>query len=86
MCLSLPGRVVAVDLPAALVDVGGTRRWYNALTETGLRPGERVLVHAGFILRRLPEQEAIQIEEALAELDRISAADAPDHDPERQQP
>lgn len=77
---------MVVDLPAALVDVGGTRRWYNALTEADLRPGERVLVHAGFILRRLPEQEAKAIEEALAELDRLSASRATGHYPQEEKP
>lgn len=74
MCISVPGRVISVDGPAALVDVAGAQRRYNALLEANLHPGDWVLVHAGFVLRVLPEAEVREIEETFAELDRLTTA------------
>ncbi len=61
MCLAIPGQVVEVlDLEArtALVDVAGVRRSVDVglLDEAGV--GDWVLVHVGFALSRIDEEEA----------------------------
>ncbi len=63
MCLGIPGLVTeldSVDGQYALVDVGGARRRVNIalLSEDGPRPGDWVLIHVGFALARIDEDEA----------------------------
>lgn len=65
MCLAIPGRIVSiVDARNRLarVDVGGVQRTINVglLDEDGesARPGEWVLIHVGFAISRVDEDEA----------------------------
>ncbi|HEY5989180.1 MAG TPA: HypC/HybG/HupF family hydrogenase formation chaperone [Streptosporangiaceae bacterium] len=74
MCISLPGKVVTVRGPAALVETAGTRRWCNALLQESLEPGDRVLIHAGLVVQVLSPDQADEIENAFAELARLDPA------------
>jgi hydrogenase expression/formation protein HypC len=63
MCLGIPGRVVEfVDegKQLAKVDVSGVRRTIHVglLAPDGLAVGEWVLIHVGFALSKIDEQEA----------------------------
>jgi hydrogenase expression/formation protein HypC len=77
MCLGIPGQIVEVVDAAndlALVNVGGVRRVVNiAFVIDEGRPastcvGEWVLVHVGFAMSRLDEQEAARTLALLHEL------------------
>jgi len=73
MCLGIPARVVEAaaghdDL--AQVDMAGTPRLVNVgLLDSPPVPGDWILVHLGFALSVMTEQEA---HEALAELDLMA--------------
>jgi hydrogenase expression/formation protein HypC len=65
MCLAIPGQVVELVDPAlqiAKVDVAGVRRNINvsllADEDGGARPGDWVLIHVGFALSKVDEDEA----------------------------
>ena len=65
MCLAIPGRVIEVVDEAnrlALVDVAGVRRTVNiGLLDAeghGAQPGDWVLIHVGFALSLVDEEEA----------------------------
>ena len=63
MCLAIPGQVIAVsdvDNGLAKVDVAGVRRNVNVglLQDDGVRPGDWVLIHVGFALSKVDEEEA----------------------------
>lgn len=63
MCLGIPGQIVEfVDdtNQIALVDVNGVRRKVNVglVLLDGLKKGDWVLVHVGFALSIIDEQEA----------------------------
>ncbi|EME66223.1 MULTISPECIES: HypC/HybG/HupF family hydrogenase formation chaperone [Rhodococcus] len=63
MCLGIPGRVVDMVDPAqdlAKVDVNGVQRAISVrlLAGTGLQVGDWVLVHVGFAMARIDEDEA----------------------------
>jgi hydrogenase expression/formation protein HypC len=63
MCLGIPGVVVEIrtDQPdLAMVDVSGVKRAINIglLAEETLVPGEWVLIHVGFALSKIDEDEA----------------------------
>jgi hydrogenase expression/formation protein HypC len=68
MCVSLPGMVVSVQGPLAVVETAGLTRRANAMMFPELAPGDRVLVHAGRVVRALTVAEAQEIEAAFAEL------------------
>ncbi len=58
MCLAIPGEVVEIlDDKRAMVDYGGTRREVD-ITFVRAEVGEWVIVHAGFALQILDEEEA----------------------------
>ena len=65
MCLAIPGRVIEVvdeQNRLALVDVAGVRRTVNIglLDAEGnsAEPGDWVLIHVGFALSKVDEEEA----------------------------
>jgi hydrogenase expression/formation protein HypC len=65
MCLAIPGRVIEIVDEAnrlALVDVEGVRRTVNiGLLDAegrGAGPGDWVLIHVGFALSLVDEEEA----------------------------
>jgi len=65
MCLAIPGLVVQLTDPVhglARVDVAGVRRTINvsllADEDGGAQPGDWVLIHVGFALSKVDEEEA----------------------------
>lgn len=75
MCLGIPGEVVEIltehqDL--AKVDVNGVRRPINIglLADEGVRPGDWVLIHVGFAMSKIDEEEARATLEFLETLGR----------------
>lgn len=62
MCLTVPGRVIAVDAEGATVDVDGRELRASTLLEPEVAVGDRVIVMAGAIVRRLTEAEAADLE------------------------
>jgi hydrogenase expression/formation protein HypC len=63
MCLGIPGELVGTaeeHADLAVVDVSGVRRRINVglLADEDLRPGDWVLVHVGFALSKISEDEA----------------------------
>jgi hydrogenase expression/formation protein HypC len=63
MCLGIPGEIVELmdDRPdLAKVDVSGVRRAINIglLEDEKLQPGDWVLIHVGFALSKIDEDEA----------------------------
>lgn len=78
MCLGIPGQIVEiVDAPnrLALVDVGGVRRAVNVAFIVDAEHtvadcvGDWVLVHVGFAMVRIDEQEAAATLALLREMD-----------------
>jgi hydrogenase expression/formation protein HypC len=73
MCLAIPGKVVTVEGgdPAFLVgrvNFGGITKQISLAYTPEVRPGEYVLVHAGFSIQVVDEQEAKRSWQSLEEL------------------
>jgi hydrogenase expression/formation protein HypC len=72
MCLGVPGRVVERfaegGVAMAKVDFGGLTKVVCVAHVPEVVPGEYVLVHVGFALARIDEQEAKRTFELLEEL------------------
>ena len=64
MCLGVPGRVVDVQGSVATVDFFGVRRSVRLeVVDEPVSPGDYILNHVGFAIRRIPAE---QIQETLA--------------------
>jgi hydrogenase expression/formation protein HypC len=58
MCLGVPGRVVEVHDNLALVDFFGVRRHVRLeLVDHPVAPGDYILNHVGYAIRRIPEAD-----------------------------
>lgn len=58
MCLGVPGKVVAVDGLMATVDFWGVRKQIRLeVVDEAVQPGDYVLNHVGYAIRRIPESE-----------------------------
>ena len=73
MCLAIPGRIVEIVDPAlqvAKAEVGGVRRNIHlGLVDDGtVGPGDWVLIHVGFALSRIDEEEAMATLRLLEEI------------------
>jgi hydrogenase expression/formation protein HypC len=58
MCLGVPAKVLEAGDGTAVVDLGGVRREISVILLDDVRPGEWVIVHAGFAIEKLSEEEA----------------------------
>jgi hydrogenase expression/formation protein HypC len=76
MCLGVPGRVVSVREGFAVVDFWGVRREVCLdIVDQPVSPGDYILNHVGFAIRRIPEED---IGETLALYDTLLAEGAND--------
>lgn len=58
MCLGVPGRVVEVDDFVAVVDFWGVKRRVRLdIVDEPVQPGDYVLNHVGFAIRRIPPED-----------------------------
>lgn len=59
MCLAIPGRVVSISPPVAVVDFGDVEKEVRLdVVDETVEVGDFVLNHAGFAIRKIPEAEA----------------------------
>lgn len=58
MCLGIPGKVVRVEGEVAEVDFWGVRKKASLLLVPEVKEGDYVLVHVGFVITKLEQQEA----------------------------
>jgi hydrogenase expression/formation protein HypC len=58
MCLGVPGRIVEVNGLVATVDFWGVRRHVRLeLVDQPVAPGDYILNHVGYAIRRIPEED-----------------------------
>ncbi len=82
MCLGIPGRIVEIRDPLdhrAIADVDGVRREVNvglvAGDEGGIAVGDWVLIHVGFAMSKIDEDEAARTLDFIKELGAIFEAE-----------
>ena len=75
MCLGVPGKIVEIyesnSLRMAKIDFGGVTREACLQTLPDAHVGDFTIIHAGFALSILSEEEAQETLEALADLSLI---------------
>ena len=77
MCLAVPGKVVEIEGDDAAflrgrVDFSGVRREVSLAFTPEVKPGDYVLVHAGFALTVVDQEEALATLDALKRLGEAS--------------
>ena len=58
MCLAVPAQIVEREDMLATVDVGGVQRQVSMLLLPEAQIGDYVLIHAGFAMQQIDEEEA----------------------------
>ncbi len=76
MCLGVPGRVISVDGDIAQVDFWGVTKPIRLdVVDAPVAPGDYVLNHVGFAIRRIPAEEIAATLELYDELLQRAAPD-----------
>jgi hydrogenase expression/formation protein HypC len=80
MCLGIPGRILGLrddgGLAMGEVDFGGVRRDVClAYVADQVKPGDYVVVHVGFAISRVDEEEAQRTFEALRAMSQLEELD-----------
>ncbi|HEY4562376.1 MAG: HypC/HybG/HupF family hydrogenase formation chaperone [Acidobacteria bacterium] len=69
MCLGVPGKVIEIDGILATVDFWGVRRQIRLdIVDEPVAPGDYVLNHVGYAIRRIPPEdigETLELYESL---------------------
>jgi len=69
MCLSIPAKIVSIDGNMAEVSAGGTLFKAGLHMIENVKVGDYILLHAGFAIQKISEQEAAETLEILREMD-----------------
>lgn len=85
MCLAIPGKISALHenfgVRMAKVDFGGITREACLSYLPDAQIGDYVLVHVGFAISKVDQEEAARTYQYLAEMDRLAELDDGDGDP-----
>ena len=60
MCLGVPMLVKSIDGDVALCEIDGVEREASLMMTDGINVGDYVLIHAGFAVEKLDEEDAKQ--------------------------
>lgn len=84
MCLAIPGKVVTIreadGILLGKVDFGGIVKEVCLQYTPDVKLGEYVIVHVGFSLSKMDEEEAARTYQLLEELNQLGELDVPDVD------
>jgi hydrogenase expression/formation protein HypC len=70
MCLAIPVRILELKGDMAVGEVGGVERDVSVVMTPGVKVGDYVIVHAGFAIQVVDQQEAKENLRFLRELAR----------------
>jgi len=60
MCLAVPAKIISMDGQAVTVEVGSLTRQASIVLLPDAVPGDYVLIHAGFAISKIDEDEALE--------------------------
>ena len=66
MCLAVPSKVIKIDGDTAEVEIGGIRKQVSLslVSDQAVQIGEYVLIHTGYAITKIDEEEAKSILDA----------------------
>lgn len=83
MCLAVPGRIVNINEAIARIEVNGVQRDCSLLLVPDAKLDDWVLVHAGFAVQIVDEEEAKATMDAFRELEELEEAYFSGKEPQR---
>ncbi|MDF2569542.1 MAG: hybG [Sporomusa sp.] len=73
MCLAVPAKIIERTEFMAIVDISGVTRQVSIMLLPEAAVGDYVLIHAGFAIQAIDEEEAQQTLALFKELERYAA-------------
>jgi hydrogenase expression/formation protein HypC len=71
MCLSVPARIVSIEGSMAEVSAGGSIFKAGLQMVDNVNAGDYILLHAGFAIQKISEEEAAETLKLLKEMDDV---------------
>lgn len=68
MCLAIPAKIIKIENNMGTIDMEGTQREVSLLLQEDAKVGDYVIVHAGFAIQTIDEQEAMESLKILRQL------------------
>ena len=72
MCLSIPAKIISIEGKTARASVGGTIINVGLHMIDDIKEGDYVLVHTGFALHKISDDEARETIKLIREMENIS--------------
>jgi len=69
MCLSIPAKIVSINGSMAEVSAGGTIFKAGLQMVEGVKVGDYILLHAGFAIQKISEEDAAETLKLLKEME-----------------
>lgn len=60
MCIAIPGKVIELEKYNAFVDFGAIKKWVNVNLIDDLSINDYILVHAGYGVIKIDEDQALE--------------------------
>jgi hydrogenase expression/formation protein HypC len=73
MCVAIPAKIVSIEGTSADVEVGGISRSISVQLTPDAQKGDYVLVHAGFAIQLIDQEEARETLKLFEELEVLEA-------------
>ncbi len=70
MCLGIPMKVIEINGNDAVAEAGGVRRNIRLDLIEGVKKGDYVLIHTGYAIEKLEEEDALETLKLLDEVYR----------------
>jgi hydrogenase expression/formation protein HypC len=72
MCLSIPAKIISIEGKTARASVGGTIINVGLHMIDDIKEGDYILVHAGFALQKISDDEAQETLKLIREMENFS--------------
>jgi hydrogenase expression/formation protein HypC len=69
MCLAIPAKVISVNGPGAVVSIEDVEYTASLLLIDDVKPGDYIMLHAGFAIQKVDPEEAEETLRLLNEMD-----------------
>lgn len=65
MCLAIPSQIEEIDGHRGIVDIDGVKKEISLFLLEDVRPGDWVIIHAGFAIHKIDASKALESLELL---------------------
>jgi hydrogenase expression/formation protein HypC len=72
MCLAIPAKVISVDGASARVSIEDVEYTASLLLLDNVKPGDYIMLHAGFAIQKVDPEEAAETLRLLNEIEKNS--------------